>query len=240
MMFHRIASALFAYPDAELRAALPEIAVAIATADDLSPAERSSLGGFIAALTVSDPTGAEEDYVRTFDMVPEHSLHLTHHLMGEDKNRGPALIDLSEYYKQHGIEITQKELPDYLPLMLEFISLLDVEEGKQFLARWNKVLRQLQANLVEAGSPYADLIGLVEARSRLAEVVDDEEVVAAAPTTNPCLDDGDFDPPVNWSGPAVALAPGACASSRPAPDCSPIRLHRRDAAVPETSAPRGK
>lgn len=238
MMFYRIASALLGYPDAALRAALPEIAAAITTADDLAPAERGSLGSMAAALSLSDPIGAEEDYVRTFDMVPEHSLHLTHHLIGEDKNRGPALIDLSEYYRQHDIEITEKELPDYLPLMLEFVSLLEVEEGRQFLARWNKVLRQLQANLAAAGSLYAGLVGLVEARSRPAGSGDETEAVAATPKSNPCLADGDFDPPVNWAAPAVALAPGACGSSPSATDCSPLRLHRRDALMSATAAPR--
>lgn len=237
MMFHRIVSALFAYPDATLRAALPEIAAAIATADDITTAERASLGGFVAQLTVSDPISAEEDYVRTFDMVPEHSLHLTHHLIGEDKNRGPALIDLTEFYKEHGIEIVEKELPDYLPLMLEFISLLEVEEGAQFLSRWNKVLRQLHANLAEAGSPYAKLLSLIEARSCLAVADDVEEaIVAAMPKTDPCLDDGDFDPPVNWSDPAVALAPGACGASRPETNGIPIRLQRREKMPAETCA----
>lgn len=206
MMFYRIASALLGYPDAALREALPEIAGAIAAGAGIAAEERVVLSRFVGVLSDCDPTATEEDYVRTFDMVPEHSLHLTHHLIGEDKNRGPALIDLTEFYKEYGIEITEKELPDYLPLMLEFVSLLDEEEGKMFLSRWNKVLRQLEANLAEAGSPYAELVGLLEARSRLVEA-SGEAVVAAAKKTNPCQDDGDFDPPVNWNQPpALATA----------------------------------
>lgn len=202
MLVHRILSVLLGYPDAELHTALPEIAATVATAD-LSTDERAALDAFIIWISHNDPTASEEEYVRTFDLVPEHSLHLTHHLMGEDKNRGPALIDLAEYYKAYGIEIVKKELPDYLPLVLEFTSVLDGEEGRMFLSRWNRVLRQLQANLAAADSPYAPLVGLLEARSRLVEA-SGELVTPAAGKTDPCLDDGDFDPPVDWSAPPAA------------------------------------
>lgn len=210
MMFYRMVSALLEYPDASLREALPEIALAIVGDDTLNPEERATLAGFVETLVASDPLSAEEAYVRTFDMVPENSLHLTHHLIGEDKNRGPALVDLGEFYKSYGFEISQKELPDYLPLMLEFVSVLDAEEAKMFLSRWTKVLRQLAVNLEEAEGGYAPLVRLVEARSRLGAVADDViEPAVASLKTNPCLDDGDFDPPVNWAAPAIG------------PGCSP-------------------
>lgn len=204
-MYYRILSALLGYPDAALREALPEIRAAMASLRDLTPCEREALAVFLAkleALAAADPTAAEEDYVRTFDMVPEHSLHLTHHLLGEDRNRGPALIDLGEFYKDCGFGISARELPDYLPLMLEFVSLLEAEEAKVFLSRWNKVLRQLCANLEEAGSGYAGLVRLVEMRGRLVEQSGHPDAPAAAAKTDPCLDDGDFDPPVSWSTPA--------------------------------------
>jgi len=207
MMFHRIVSFLLQYPDAGLRRALPEIAIAIAGDDTLLPGERQTLAAFVENLVAADPTQAEADYVATFDMVPEHSLHLTHHLLGEDRNRGPALIDLGEFYREYGLEISQRELPDYLPLILEFSSLLESEEALLFLSRWTKVLRQLVANLEDVGSPYAPLVKLVETRSCLAEA-GNATPVAAATRSDPCLADGDFDPPVNWSAPPVG---GACA-----------------------------
>jgi len=169
MTFYRIASALMGYPDAHLRDDLPDIFTAIHAEGSMTNDERQSLSRFCERLSGGDPTETEADYVRTFDMTPEHSLHLTHHLLGDDKNRGPALIDLTEFYRGYGVGITEKELPDYLPLMLEFVSTLEVDEGRMFLSRWNKVLRQLTTNLNEAGSSYAELVGLVEARSRLVE-----------------------------------------------------------------------
>lgn len=211
MMFYRIASALLEYPDAELRAALPEIRAAVVGADDVAPEERSALNAFLDQLdaqVLQQPLALEEEYVRTFDMVPEHSLHLTHHLIGEDKNRGPALIDLGEYYKEYGLDISEeaKEIPDYLPLMLEFISLLEADEARLFLSGWTKVLRQLRVNLEEAGSRYASLLQLIEARSLLvaAEGMNDP---LPEMKTDPLQDDGDFDPPVDWSSPPALNRP---------------------------------
>ncbi|MBV2235569.1 MAG: nitrate reductase molybdenum cofactor assembly chaperone [Sterolibacterium sp.] len=212
MMFYRIVSSLLEYPNAELRAALPEIRAAVVGADDISPEERSALAALLDqfdAQCLQQPLALEEEYVRTFDMVPEHSLHLTHHLIGEDKNRGPALIDLGEYYKEFGLNISEdaKEIPDYLPLMMEFVSLLDADEARLFLSGWTKVLRQLRVNLQEAGSRYAVLIELIEARSQLlaasAEQVDPTPDIK----TDPLLDDGDFDPPVDWSSPPALNRP---------------------------------
>ncbi len=212
MIRYRIASALLGYPDAELRAALPQIRAALDAAQ-LPAAEHATLSALIAHLAGGNSTHAEETYVQTFDMVPEHSLHLTHHLLGEDRNRGPALIDLAEFYRAHGWEISGKEIPDYLPLMLEFIAQLDTEAGRFFLSRWNKVLRQLGANLAAADSPYAPLIRLLEAHSRLVAASEEIDTPAVA-TTNPCLDDGDFNAPVDWSAPPP-LAGGCPGQSHP-------------------------
>ena len=181
-------------------------ATPVTSADDIGPDERSVLAAFLDKLEVRvtrEPLVLEEEYVRTFDMVPEHSMHMTHHLIGEDKNRGPALIDLGEYYKSYGFELNEdaKELPDYLPLMLEFISMLEADEAKLFLSRWTKVLRQLRVNLEDGGSIYASLIHLIEQRSQLVAAPDDMEEPKPAIKTDPCLDDGDFDPPVDWSSP---------------------------------------
>jgi len=101
-------------------------------------------------------------------MAAEHSLHLTHHLFGEEKTRGPALIDLAEFYRSYGFEPDAKELPDYLPLMLEFASTLERAEQRVFLGDVLKVLTVLATNLEKSDSPYAPLIRIVENHSALA------------------------------------------------------------------------
>ena len=133
-------------------------------------AEREQIAGFIDWLLAQEQTELEANYVRTFDMVPEHSLHLTHHLFGDDKNRGPALIDLSEYYKSFGLQHEESEIPDFLPLMLEFVSQLEPDEARIFLADVTKVFRVLAGNLEKSGSPYATLIRVIENHGTLARL----------------------------------------------------------------------
>lgn len=135
-----------------------------------STADRQAIAGFIDALVAQDATEREAAYVATFDMVPEHSLHLTHHLFGDDKNRGPALIDLSEYYKSFGFTHEETEIPDFLPLMLEFVSQLDAAGAKVFLADVAKIFTVLAQNLEKAGSPYAPLIRILENHGTLTRL----------------------------------------------------------------------
>jgi nitrate reductase molybdenum cofactor assembly chaperone NarJ/NarW len=179
-MFYRLLSKLLDYPNADLMAALPELRAGIKQGFEAT--EWIVLERFMKDLAAQDLTDAQADYVQTFDMTPEHALHLTHHLFGDDKNRGPALIDLTEFYKGYGFELMTREnaanddgdevsneLPDFLPVVLEFAAQLDAEEAHVFLSQWSKVLNQLATNLETAGSPYAPLVRLVEQRSLLVK-----------------------------------------------------------------------
>lgn len=136
----------------------------------LGDEEAATLARFIDQLLATEPTRLRADYVQTFDMTPEHSLHLTHHIFGEEKTRGPALIDLGEIYRSYGLVHDPKELPDFLPLILEFVSGLEAEEGRVFLADMGKVLGVLATHLEQAASPYAPLIRIVEAHGSLARL----------------------------------------------------------------------
>jgi nitrate reductase delta subunit len=167
VQIYKLISVLLEYPGQELIDHLPELsrrAVGSADADD---AERAALAGFIDHLASKPLTALQEDYVQTFDMRAEHSLHLTHHLFGDDKNRGPALIDLGELYKDYGMEAQGNELPDYLPLILEFAAQLDDAEATVFLSDASKVFKVLTDNLKKAGSPYAALTSIIEGRATL-------------------------------------------------------------------------
>jgi len=167
VQIYKLLSVLLEYPEQELLDHLPELSERLAASDEIDEAEREALRGFVAHLASKPLTALQEDYVQTFDMVAEHSLHLTHHLFGDDKNRGPALIDLGELYKDYGVEVQGNELPDYLPLILEFAAQLGDDEAKVFLSDANKVFRVLTENLKKAGSPYAALTSIIEGRAAL-------------------------------------------------------------------------
>ncbi len=170
MKLYKLLSALLEYPDQDLLDHLAEIRQALAESLDVSDGERAAVTRFLDHLDGADLTALQADYVQTFDLTPEHSLHLTHHLFGDDKNRGPALIDLAELYKDYGVQVAANELPDYLPLVLEFTAYLEDSEARVFLSDAAKVFAVLATNLEKAESPYAPLLRLIEGRGSLARL----------------------------------------------------------------------
>jgi nitrate reductase delta subunit len=94
MLIYNILARLLDYPDQELMDNLPAVIEAIKEDKAISSQEREDLLNLISWINMHDLTGLQSQYVQTFDMVPEHDLHLTHHLFGDDRGRGPALIDL--------------------------------------------------------------------------------------------------------------------------------------------------
>ncbi|MCL4470035.1 MAG: nitrate reductase molybdenum cofactor assembly chaperone [Gammaproteobacteria bacterium] len=170
MTIYKLLSVLLDYPDRELFDNLPEIRQALDDCIDINDAERAAVRKYLARLENGDPTEIQADYVQTFDLTPQHSLHLTHHLFGDDKNRGPALIDLSELYKDHGVEVSGNELPDYLPLILEFAAYQEDSDAQAFLSDAVKVFGVLASNLEKANSPYAPLVRIIENRASLTRL----------------------------------------------------------------------
>lgn len=170
MQIYKLLSVLLEYPDQELIDHLPEIPEKLAHCADTDEPEQQALCQFIDYLASRSLTELQAIYVQTFDMTAENSLHLTHHLFGDDKNRGPALIDLGELYRDYGVEVVTNELPDYLPLILEFAAYLDDNEAMVFLSDAHKVLKVLADNLREAESPYAGLLSIVEGRATLTRL----------------------------------------------------------------------
>ena len=172
MLIYKVLSALLEYPEQELIDNLPEIRAVIDESTDIDAEESAALLKFLNFLESKSLIEVQADYVDTFDRTPEHSLHLTHHLFGEesDRNRGPALIDLSEMFKEYGVKTVTNELPDYLPLLLEFASSLDESEATVFLADVNKVLGLLEDNLTKASSPYAALLSIIKSRATLTRL----------------------------------------------------------------------
>ncbi len=97
----------------------------------------------------------QETYVETFDRNPAHSLSIFEHTMGESRDRGAAMVSLVEEYRRSGLEVTSRELPDFLPVYLEFLSLIPPEEAQGRLTRIADVVHILCRRLTDLGSPYA-------------------------------------------------------------------------------------
>lgn len=167
MRIYTAISRLLDYPDTELFDHLDELRHAVAGEPGLEPGEREAVTALIDHMAGEGLLDAQGEYVNTFDVTPEHTLYLTHHTLGDSRDRGPALVELGELYKSSGVE-PERELPDYLPLILEYCAGLEPFEAQVFLGQAVDVLSLLADNLEQAQSPYAPLIRIVENRGRLA------------------------------------------------------------------------
>lgn len=172
MQIYKIISILLEYPTRELVDHWEEIEQLIPELEHASQEDKEALEGFMRWAGSLLLTEYQAEYVRTFDFTPENALYLTHHLFEEqDRDRGPALVDLSEYYKAEGFEISDGELPDYLPLVLEYVSMLNSEtDARLFLQQSAHVSEIVAGNLEKTQSPYAPLLRIVERHGRLVEI----------------------------------------------------------------------
>ena len=168
MILYKVLSHLLDYPNQGLKEGIAEIREALSE-PEISGEERQVINEFIDHLAQTELPELEKAYVKTFDMIPSHSLHLTHHLFGDDRERGPALVDLGEHYKGMGLEARKGELPDYLPLILEYVSTLDDIAARVFLSDALKVIIVIAGNLESSDSPYAPLLRVIEGRGQLLQ-----------------------------------------------------------------------
>lgn len=121
---------------------------------DQLPALRS----LINQLKGTDLLELQEDYVDTFDRVRSLSLHLFEHVHGESRDRGQSMVDLAGRYKEQGFSLAASELPDYLPVFLEYLSMLSEEEALEELTNTGHILAALGKRLAERGSPYSAVL----------------------------------------------------------------------------------
>ena len=155
MKTYLVLSALLSYPEGELLGALPEIRSALDEERLLPRAARRELEALIAELPGSGLYDAQERYVALFDRSRALALHLFEHVHGESRDRGQAMVDLAALYRSRGFEAAGNELPDYLPLFLEYVSLLPAREAKDQLAETADILRRIGDGLARRGSRYA-------------------------------------------------------------------------------------
>ena len=169
----RVLARLLSYPGAELRAQMPALIDALHSEQAL-PAERiAELQALVQQICAMDPFEAEGRYVDTFDRGRQTSLHLFEHIHGDSRERGPALIDLTQTYEKAGLYLGEQELPDHLGVVLEFASTQPTPVAREFLAEMAHILNALFTALQGKASPYASVIAAVlEAAGQKAQAVD--------------------------------------------------------------------
>jgi len=151
-------SALLSYPTSEMRAALDEMAGLIERSPLIAPAERPGLLALIASLGEGDLLDAEERYCELFDRGRALSLHLFEHLHGESRDRGTAMVELKQLYRAAGFDLVGNELPDYLPVVLEYLSCRELPEARDMLVDCAHILQVIARALIARQSNYAAVL----------------------------------------------------------------------------------
>jgi nitrate reductase molybdenum cofactor assembly chaperone NarJ/NarW len=207
----KVLSALLAYPTAELQAAASECRDAVASERLLPRAVQRQLGGLVDEIATRDLYDLQECYIQLFDRTRSLSLHLFEHVHGESRDRGQAMIDLKAQYEQHGLSVSAAELPDFVPLFLEYLSILPLAEACELLGQPAHILAGLAERLQRRKSPYESVFRALVA---LAAMKPDHAAVAAV------LDEPDADPDdlaaldAAWEDEPVAFGPGAATSCK--------------------------
>jgi nitrate reductase delta subunit len=183
----KVLSALLVYPEQELIDSLDEMAAILEAEAVLPKAERRALAALIADLRGTDLMDAQARYVALFDHSRSLSLHLYEHSHGESRDRGQAMVNLLNHYRAHGLDPGDSELPDFLPLFLEFLSMRPAVEARAMLGEAVWVAALLRARLEQRGSPYAAVFRALEALApqRADEAAIRETIGGEAPDDTP-------------------------------------------------------
>ena len=155
MQILKVISLLLDYPTEQLLAGRDELDQAIAASREISPEQRNALHELLELICENDLMDGQEHYGALFGRGRSLSLLLFEHVHGESRDRGQAMVDLMAQYEAAGFAIGVRELPDYIPLYLEYLASREDLEAREGLADVAHLLALLAARLDERESPYA-------------------------------------------------------------------------------------
>ena len=226
-MTFKALSALLTYPTAELQDAAADVSEAIDSERLVPVAIRDQLHTLLAELAGGDLYDLQERYVLLFDRTRSLSLHLFEHVHGESRDRGQAMIDLKAQYERNGLAMSAAELPDFLPLFLEYLSTLPSSEACDMLGQPAHIFAALAERLRKRRSPYEAVFRALIALAAAKPKADEVSALLATPDPDAsdlaALDAAWEDEPVSF-GPNAApgckdgLIARVRGALRPAPD----------------------
>lgn len=222
MKTFKVLSLLLSYPQAEWMDELNLMETLLEGEKEQNGAAQAQLADLFQALRAETLLESEKTYVGTFDRNPSHSLHLFEHIHGESRDRGSAMVNLIEVYRQHGLDMEANELPDYVPLFLEYLSQLPDQDALNMLGEAVNVLALIGRKLRGNNSPYHTVFAALEGMSPVAA-----QVLPDAPIREMEETIIQFGPSVDGTEPLMV----------PKPQAAYVRLpESRKAAVPAGGA----
>ena len=153
----KVLSALLAYPTEDLIKASNMLNDILQSEAWVPEKDRDAIKRLTTYIQNSDMLFLQEEYVDLFDRTPSLSLHMFEHIHGDSKDRGQAMVDLAELYKEAELEMQGNETPDYLPMFLEYLSLLPVDEATLCLGEVVNVIAAIESRLEQRKTPYASV-----------------------------------------------------------------------------------
>jgi nitrate reductase delta subunit len=202
----KVLSALLTYPSDEFLAAAPEMKALLAKEGILSRRDLAAVVALIDEIAGHDLFDAQERYILLFDRTRSLSLHLFEHVHGESRDRGQAMVDLIKLYEDGGYTPTTSELPDFLPLFLEYAATRPPEEAIELIGQPGHVLAALKERLAKRSSPYAAVFAALVALSK-AKL---DEAALAALRAEPDPEPDDLEAlDAAWEEEEVTFGPGA-------------------------------
>lgn len=206
MKTFKVLSALLSYPTEALIAAAPELAAALDAEKLLPAAERQALEILIGEIAGGEVYDLQERYGLLFDRSKTLALHLFEHVHGEGRDRGQAMVDLKAMYEDAGFFIAANELPDYLPLFLEFLSSQPLPAARELLGQTAHILAALAERLDRRKSAYKAAFDALVAIAEEAPQRDIVDELLKSPDTDP-MDLAALD--AAWEEEEVLFGPGA-------------------------------
>jgi nitrate reductase delta subunit len=224
MLTLKVLSHLLSYPEAETLAALDEMTAVIKQEKRLPRDNKKPVLALINSYLGGDLLDLQERYVALFDRGRYLSLHIFEHVHGESRDRGQAMVNLLQMYEAHGFEMSTHELPDYIPLFLEFLSQQEQAEAFKLLQDAMPVLSLLGARLAERGSEFQAIFAALEGFAGEPEGIN--EIRQQASTENP--DETILHMDEIWEEEAVSFMGAGDSCQTKAATVSPITITSRD------------
>lgn len=194
---YKILSLLLSYPSEELKAFLPEAVRELSAEGLLSEEYLAGVREFADHRNSHDLIDWQAEYVQLFDSGRAASLYIFEHLKGDSKDRGQAMVDLAEHYRSRGLRLSAPELPDYLPVFLEFLSSLSPAEAAETLAGAVNVISLIHSRLNAKQNIYHYTTGAVISLSAIPpDLQPDSSGTGESMPDNP---DSSYDEPVSFS-----------------------------------------
>jgi nitrate reductase delta subunit len=212
MISFKALGALLDYPTPELQSALDDVEQALAEERAIPGAELEGVRALVDRLRTTDIMDAQEYWIGLFDRSKRLALHLYEHSYGESRDRGQAMVNLALTYRMNGFELNAAEMPDYLPLFLEFLSVIPEAHARRYLTDALEIIEALRIRLDERDSIYAALLSaLVTLASREADDARVEEILAGEPQDPADLEELDRE----WAEEPVDFAAGSALKDCP-------------------------